>query len=212
MKNILTIIVILTSWISVNAQIPYESIEIKTDNSYQYVSTYNSSARQKYTDATKWLETSIENYDNSIITDDSRSFRVEFKPEIQYDQTDALSHYLVASISVDCRDDKFRVKLEHIRRKTVTKTCNYLTSPNDISKKCSYNLNTELKQFENYSQLAKKKTLTANEERTLKDLKKHYGGMTKESVTEKAMKPYNDLQKAIATLIDGIEKAIKGEK
>ena len=114
----------------------------------------------------------------------------------------------MASISVDCRDEKFRVKLTEINRKTVTKTCNYLTSPNKIYKTRNYNAETELKQFDQYKELSSRTDLTSDEERVLKDLKR-YAKLTKEEIIAKEMKPYIDLQKAIAKLIEGIEKAIK---
>lgn len=210
MKNILTIIAILTSWISAYAQVDYKSIDIKTD-SYQYICSFTSSARTKYAEATKWLDSSITDFETTIITDDAQSFKIEFKPEIMYEQTEAQSQYLVATISLECRDDKFRVRLVDIKRKSITKNCNYLTPASDIYKKRSFNANLEMKEFSRYSELSSKKSLTADEASKLKDLKR-YNGMTKEMVMEKEMKPYIDLQKAIATLVNGIEKAIKGEK
>ena len=208
MKNVLTIIVFLVSWASAYGQVDYEAIDLRINNSYQYVSTFSSPAKKKYTNAMRWLGLSVDNFNKSIITEDAQAFSVVFKPEILYDQTDAKSDYLVASISVDCRDEKFRVKLMEINRKTVTKTCNYLSSPNKIYKTRNYNAETELKQFDQYKDLSSRTDLTSDEERVLKDLKR-YAKLTKEEIIAKEMKPYIDLQKAIAKLIEGIEKAIK---
>ena len=67
-----------------------------------------------------------------------------------------------------------------------------------------------MQNFSHYKELSVKKRLTSEESSKLNNLK-HYKGMTKEMIMKKEMKPYIDLQKAIASLINGIEKAIKGE-
>jgi hypothetical protein len=208
MKNILTIIAFLAFWIPAYGQVAYESIDLKTDNNYQYISTYSSSARKKYTNAIKWLESSINDFDETIVTDDAQAFKVVFKPEIQYEQTDTKTHYLVANISVECRDDKFRIRLTDIQRKTVTKTCNYLTAPNRIYKTHDYNVNEEMKQFDRYKKLSAKRPLTSEEAKALRDLKK-FAKMKRNDIIEKEMKPYTDLQKAIAKFIEDIETEIK---
>ena len=208
MKNILTIIMFLAFWTSAYGQVSYESIDIKTANNYQYISTFNSSARKKYTDVKNWLDSYIKDFDNTIITDDAQAFKIVFKPEIMYEQSDAKTHYLVANISVECRDDKFRVRLLEIKRKTVTTTCNYLTEPNKLYRTRIYNANEEMKEFERYKQLSAKRNLTSDEAKALKNLKR-YANVTKEEINEKEMKPYIDMQKAIAQLVNGIEEAIR---
>lgn len=208
MKNILTIITILISWVTASAQVTYDKVEITNENSYQYIGTFASSAAAKYSCVKDWLYSAIEDFENTILNDNTRGNSIEFKPEVLYDQSDSKKHYLVATVTVDCRDDKFRVRLEHIRRKTVTSTCDYLAVPRDIYKNRSTSMNQEVKMFDTYRALASKRNLTADEAKKLKELKR-YAGMTREEVTEKEMKPYIDLQKAIATLIEGIENAIK---
>ena len=209
MKNILTIITILISWVTASAQVTYDKVEITNENGYQYIGTHASSAVTKYSNVKDWLYSSIEDFENTILNDNTRGNSIEFKPEVLYDKSDSKSHYLVATVIVECRDDKFRVRLEHIRRKTVTSTCDYLALPRDIYKNRSTSMNQEVKLFDAYRALASKKNLTADEAKKLKDLKR-YASMTREEVTEKEMKPYIDLQKAIAALVDGIEKAVMG--
>ena len=185
MKTLLTTIMFLVFWTTVYGQVAYENIDIKTNNNYQYVATNNTPANEKYSRVRKWLEEYIPDFKNTII--------------------------LVANICVECRDDKFEVKLKEINRKTLTSTCNYLTLPNKIYKTRQYNANEEIKQFDRYKELSSKKNLTSDETKALKELKR-YANVTKEKIIEKEMKQYTDLQKAIARLIEGIEKAIKGKK
>lgn len=210
MKKILTIIVFVTSWIYANAQVPYDSIDIKKDNSYQYICQFNSSAKDKYEVATNWLDSSINEYERTIISENKRSFKVKFKPEIMYEQSDAQSLHLVATITLECHDDKILVRFTDIKRKSITPNCNFLTPASEIYKKRNYNANQEMQNFSHYKELSVKKRLTSEESSKLNNLK-HYKGMTKEMIMKKEMKPYIDLQKAIASLINGIEKAIKGE-
>ena len=111
MKSFLILITILAYWLPSYAQWAYESIDIKVDNKYQYVSEYTSSSIKKYAKAMKWLEANIKDFDNTIISNDADACKVEFKPEVLYDESDTKSHYLVANVTVECRDEKFRVKL-----------------------------------------------------------------------------------------------------
>ena len=211
MKTLLTTIMFLVFWTTVYGQVAYENIDIKTNNNYQYVATNNTPANEKYSRVRKWLEEYIPDFKNTIIVDYPQAFQVEFRPEIEYDNSETKTHYLVANICVECRDDKFEVKLKEINRKTLTSTCNYLTLPNKIYKTRQYNANEEIKQFDRYKELSSKKNLTSDETKALKELKR-YANVTKEKIIEKEMKQYTDLQKAIARLIEGIEKAIKGKK
>lgn len=210
MKSFFTIIAILACWLPAYAQVAYESIDIKVDNKYQYVSEYTSSSIKKYAKAMKWLEANIKDFDNIIISNDADACKVEFKPEVLYDESDTKSHYLVANVTVECRDEKFRVKLVDINRKTVTKTCNYLTPSNKLYRTRDYNVSTEMKQYNRYKELSAKRSRTSDEARVLRDLKR-YATVKKQDIIDKEMKPYVDLQKAIAQLIDGIENAIKGD-
>ena len=65
MKSFFTIIAILAYWLPAYAQVAYESIDIKVDNKYQYVSEYTSSSIKKYSKAMKWLEANINDFDNT---------------------------------------------------------------------------------------------------------------------------------------------------
>ena len=208
MKTLLTTIMFLVFWTTVYGQVAYENIDIKTNNNYQYVATNNTPANEKYSRVRKWLEEYIPDFKNTIIVDYPQAFQVEFRPEIEYDKSETKTHYLVANICVECRDDKFRIRLLEIKRKTVTTTCNYLTEPNKIYRTRNYNANEEIKEFDRYKQLSAKQNLTSDEAKALKDLKR-YANVTREEVIEKEMKPYIDMQKAIAKLVDGIENAIK---
>lgn len=198
----------LVFWSSAYGQVAYESIDIKTANNYQYIATYNSSANKKYADVKKWLKANISDFNKTVISDDPQACKIVFSPEIMYEQSEAKTHYLVANVGVECRDDKFRIRLLEIKRKTVTTTCNYLTEPNKIYRTRNYNANEEIKEFDRYKQLFAKQNLTSDEAKALKDLKR-YANVTREEVIEKEMKPYIDMQKAIAKLVDGIENAIK---
>lgn len=198
----------LVFWSSAYGQVAYENIDIKTANNYQYIATYNSSANKKYADVKKWLKANISDFNKTVISDDPQACKIVFNPEIMYEQSEAKTHYLVANVSVECRDDKFRIRLLEIKRKTVTTTCNYLTEPNKIFRTRNYNANEEIKEFDRYKQLSAKQNLTSDEAKALKDLKR-YTNVTREEVIEKEMKPYIDMQKAIAKLVDGIENAIK---
>lgn len=198
----------LVFWSSAYGQVAYESIDIKTANNYQYIATYNSSANKKYADVKKWLKANISDFNKTVISDDPQACKIVFSPEIMYEQSEAKTHYLVANVGVECRDDKFRIRLLEIKRKTVTTTCNYLTEPNKIYRTRNYNANEEIKEFDRYKQLSVKQNLTSDEAKALKDLKR-YANVTREEVIEKEMKPYIDMQKAIAKLVDGIENAIK---
>lgn len=198
----------LTFWASAYGQVAYENIDIKTANNYQYIATCNSSASKKYADVKKWLKANISDFNKTVISDDPQACKIVFNPEIMYEQSEVKTHYLVANVSVECRDDKFRIRLLEIKRKTVTTTCNYLTEPNKIYRTRNYNANEEIKEFDRYRLLSAKQNLTSDEAKALKDLKR-YANVTREEVIEKEMKPYIDMQKAIAKLVDGIENAIK---
>lgn len=211
MKSFLILITILAYWLPSYAQVAYESIDIKVDNKYQYVSEYTSSSIKKYANAMKWLEANVNDFDNTVISTDAEACKVEFKPEILYDESDTKSQYLVANVIVECRDEKFRVKFVDINRKTVTKTCNYLTPSHKLYRTRDYNMNTELKQYDRYKALSRKRSLTSDEARVQKDLKR-YATVKKQDIIDKEMKPYVDLQKAIAKFVGDIENAIKGEK
>jgi hypothetical protein len=67
-----------------------------------------------------------------------------------------------------------------------------------------------MKQYNRYKELSAKRSRTSDEARVLRDLKR-YATVKKQEIIDKEMKPYVDLQKAIAQLIDGIENAIKGD-
>ena len=210
MKYLLTIIAFFVSWVSAYSQVAYESIDIKTDNSYQYISSHNSFAKKKYANAVKWLESSIVDFDNTIVEEDAQSFKIVFKPEIVYEQSEAKSLFLVANVTVECRNDKFRIMFMNVNRKTVTKTCDYLTTASSLYKTRKYNADIEMKNYTRYKQLSAKRGLTRDEARALEGLKR-YAKLTKNEVMEKEMKAYIDLQKAIAKFIDDVENAIKGD-
>ena len=77
MKSFLILITILAYWLPSYAQVAYESIDIKVDNKYQYVSEYTSSSIKKYANAMKWLEANVNDFDNTVISTDAEACKVE---------------------------------------------------------------------------------------------------------------------------------------